>query len=251
MTKPETQAPWLSATLQQIDWGRPSATEAKVPAKTCEPTQRERDVVQVQIERGQKDPPLPKVTFYEDDHRWRWKPDHPDISTGLRLLSEAIGASDEAFGIGLLNQMASIAGRDGYMMSCMGDWMPDSMGEPMGDTMNFMVSMVKGIEPKDTLEAALAVQIAAIHVATMRQASRLSSHLHPDSYSVSERALNRLARTFAAQMDTLKKYRTGGEQKVTVQHVTVSDNAQAIVGDVSTGGGCDKKRSSGVGAGKK
>jgi len=26
---------------------------------------------------------------------------------------------------------------------------------------------------------------------------------------------------------TLKKYRTGGEQKVTVQHVSVNDNAQA------------------------
>ena len=34
----------------------------------------------------------------------------------------------------------------------------------------------------------------------------------------------------------------GGEQKVTVQHVTVSDNAQAIVGNVSTGGGDDGKK---------
>jgi hypothetical protein len=40
---------------------------------------------------------------------------------------------------------------------------------------------------------------------------------------------------------TLKKYRTGGEQKVTVQHVSVNDNAQAIVGNVSTGGGDGKK----------
>ena len=50
-----------------------------------------------------------------------------------------------------------------------------------------------------------------------------------------ERALNKLARAFLSQMETLKRYRTGGEQKVTVQHVTVSDNAQAIVGNVSTG----------------
>ena len=57
-----------------------------------------------------------------------------------------------------------------------------------------------------------------------------------------ERALNKLARTFAAQVETLKNYPTGGEQKVTVQHVTVSDNAQAIVGNVSTGGGDDGKK---------
>jgi hypothetical protein len=33
-------------------------------------------------------------------------------------------------------------------------------------------------------------------------------------------------------MEALKRYRTGGEQKVLVQHVTVSDGGQAIVGTV-------------------
>ena len=32
----------------------------------------------------------------------------------------------------------------------------------------------------------------------------------------------KLARTFSAQLDALKRYRTGGEQKVTVQHVSVN-----------------------------
>jgi hypothetical protein len=46
-------------------------------------------------------------------------------------------------------------------------------------------------------------------------------------------AFNKLARTYPAQMDALKRYRTGGEQqKVTVQHVSVNNGAQAIVGDV-------------------
>ena len=35
------------------------------------------------------------------------------------------------------------------------------------------------------------------------------------------------------QVEALKRYRTGGEQKVTVQHVTVNDGGQAIVGSVS------------------
>jgi hypothetical protein len=55
-----------------------------------------------------------------------------------------------------------------------------------------------------------------------------------------ERALNKLARTFTTQVQTLKRYRTGGEQKVTVQHVSVNDNAQAVVGNISTGG--DEKK---------
>jgi hypothetical protein len=34
-------------------------------------------------------------------------------------------------------------------------------------------------------------------------------------------------------MEALKRYRTGGEQKVTVQHVSVSEGGQAIVGNVT------------------
>ena len=37
-------------------------------------------------------------------------------------------------------------------------------------------------------------------------------------------------------METLKRYRTGGTQKVTVEHVTVNAGGQAIVGNVAAGG---------------
>ena len=33
-------------------------------------------------------------------------------------------------------------------------------------------------------------------------------------------------------MEALKRYRTGGEQKVTVQHVTVNEGGQAVIGNV-------------------
>jgi hypothetical protein len=53
-----------------------------------------------------------------------------------------------------------------------------------------------------------------------------------------ERAFNKLARIFAAQLEALRRYRTG-EQRVAVQHVTVKDGGQAIVGSVTRapGGG--------------
>jgi hypothetical protein len=46
-------------------------------------------------------------------------------------------------------------------------------------------------------------------------------------------AFNKLARTFAAQVEALRRYRSGGEQKMTVQHVHVAEGGQAIVGNVS------------------
>jgi hypothetical protein len=53
-----------------------------------------------------------------------------------------------------------------------------------------------------------------------------------------------LARTFAAQVEALKRYRSGGEQRMTVQHVHVAEGGQAIVGNVSA-------PAEGVGARKK
>jgi hypothetical protein len=46
-----------------------------------------------------------------------------------------------------------------------------------------------------------------------------------------------MLRTFVAQMEALKKYRTGGQQKMIVEHVNVNEGGQAIVGTVNQGGG--------------
>jgi hypothetical protein len=51
-----------------------------------------------------------------------------------------------------------------------------------------------------------------------------------------ERALNKLARTFAGQMETLKRYRSKGTQTVRVERVTVESGGQAVVGHVAEGG---------------
>ena len=102
-----------------------------------------------------------------------------------------------------------------------------------------MLAVVKGIEPRDQIEAMLGAQMAAVHNATMTFARRLAHAeiiLQQDS---AERAFNKLARTFSAQVELLKRYRSGGEQKVTVQHVHVAEGGQAIVGNVTPaqGGG--------------
>jgi hypothetical protein len=81
--------------------------------------------------------------------------------------------------------------------------------------LNFMLSVVKGIEPKDQVEAMLAAQMAAVHMATMTFARRLA-HVENIPQQDKERAFNKLARTFAAQVEALKRYRSRGEQTVRV-----------------------------------
>src|SRR5262249_55396424 len=109
--------------------------------------------------------------------------------------------------------------------------------------LNFMLSVVEGIKPKDQLETMLAAQMVAIHMATMGFARRLAHVETIQQQDSAERGLNKLARTYAMQLEALKRYRTGGEQKVTVQHVSVSEGGQAIVGNVTqeTGGTAPQK----------
>tara|TARA_R100000935_G_scaffold58751_1_gene97523 strand:+ start:289 stop:894 length:606 start_codon:yes stop_codon:yes gene_type:complete len=101
---------------------------------------------------------------------------------------------------------------------------------------NFLLSVVRGVQPKDELEAMLAVQMGAVHQATMMLARRLNHVDTIPQQDAAERALNKLARTYTTQMEALKRYRTGGQQKVTVEHVTVNQGGQAIVGAVVHGG---------------
>lgn len=147
--------------------------------------------------------------------------DHPDPAIGSVLLMDAFGTRDSAFLAGILDQLAN-AGTRGEDLDARG--------------VNFMLSLVEGVKPQDQVETMIAAQMAAVHVATMTMANRLAHVDNIPQQDGAERAFNKLARTFTTQIEALKRYRTGGEQKLTVKHVTVNDGGQAIVGNVTTGG---------------
>lgn len=164
-----------------------------------------------------RDKALPRWTVEKGDDGVRVTPDHPDQALATVRLMEAIGTDSQGFYVGIANQIAQATGAD--------------EGE-----INFMWETVKGLKPQDEAEAMLATQMAAIHLATMTYARRLQKAEFLPQSDHAGRTLNRLARTFTTQMETLKRYRRGGEQKVTVEHVHVHDGGQAIVGSVTKGG---------------
>lgn len=105
------------------------------------------------------------------------------------------------------------------------------------DERAFMLSIIQDLKPRDAIERMLAVQMVATHVATIRSGRWLAQSKHTRQTQAHCTGYNKLIRSFAAQVETLRKYRNGGEQKVTVQHVNVSDGGQAIVGNVQKAGG--------------
>lgn len=99
----------------------------------------------------------------------------------------------------------------------------------------FTAAMIAGAKPQDEIEAMLAAQMAAVHNAAMTFARRLATVENIPQQDSASRAFNQLARTFVAQVEALKRYRNGGQQKVTVEHVHVH-GGQAIVGNIERGG---------------
>lgn len=146
----------------------------------------------------------------------------PDMSTAAleSRLVKAVGSRDPDFLRGLLSQLIAAG----------------ELGRETDDyEVNFLLSVVEGVEPRDVAEAMLAAQMAMVHVASVRLARRFNRSVGiPQEESVGN-AFNKLMRTFTAQMEALTRYRTGGGQNVTVGHVSVSEGGQAIVGNVTQG----------------
>ncbi|WP_425987100.1 hypothetical protein [Brevundimonas sp. TWP1-2-1b1] len=105
------------------------------------------------------------------------------------------------------------------------------------DERHFLLSIVKDMAPRDPVERMLAVQMAATHVATIRAGRWMATADNLPQLEAHYTGFNKLARTFAAQVEALRKHRNGGKQVVLVQHVNVADGGQAIVGHVQAGGG--------------
>ncbi|UPK29217.1 hypothetical protein [Bradyrhizobium sp. 195] len=143
---------------------------------------------------------------------------HPDAQAGERLMAEALGAVDSDALHGILKQLmkASVI-----------------LKKPDEDNLAFMISMMKGIAPRDSLEAMLTAQMVSVHVATMRSACRLAFTENLSQQEGISRTLTRLARTFSAQMEALNRHRGNGERPITVQNLSVQDGGSAIVGNVT------------------
>ena len=112
-------------------------------------------------------------------------------------------------------------------------WDEDSHQWRMNEqTFNMVLTLVSAVKPKNELEAALAAQMAAVHLLTMKVTARAIKYDHDTRMAATA---GKLARTFAMQMETLQgmrgKRRTSRQTiKVTKelhQHVHYYDNRGA------------------------
>lgn len=104
--------------------------------------------------------------------------------------------------------------------------------------LNIALDGVAALAPRDGMEVMLCSQLVALHGQSMDFMRR--AILAEQTSEGVDSNVNRVAktlRTFATIAECLRTYRGGGQQKVTVEHVTVQAGGQAIVGTVNKGAG--------------
>jgi hypothetical protein len=115
--------------------------KTKALAKPYEPTTRERSALEAQYDRRRMHRPAPNVKISTTNSGSKISLNHADKPVGGLLLMEAFGTADPTFVEGMMGQLADVA----------------SNGQvPSEQELNFMLSVVNGIAPRDELEAMLA-----------------------------------------------------------------------------------------------
>jgi hypothetical protein len=134
---------------------------------------------------------------------------HADAA-GARLMN-ALGITD-----------LDLAGR--LVMQIMNATHLQSTNEPVSaESLNAALAAVTGIAPRDEAEAMLAAQMVGVHWLTMDLLRKANDPaLRNDAGNLAVKLL----RTFPAQLEALKRYRSAGEQRVVVQHQHVNVAAE-------------------------
>ena len=115
-------------------------------AKLPETTPEER-ALSAHIARRKQKRPSPRVKLVEKaGSSVELSADHPIPHLGTALIMESLGTADCDFYAGLLTQLANVGTQEKTL---------DERGT------NFMLAMVRGIGPKDEIEAMMAAQMAS------------------------------------------------------------------------------------------
>jgi hypothetical protein len=203
----------------------PHKPAAAQPTEKPQPTDAERAEVRDYIARVKAQGRRPLRFTVE---RRPGKPDrlnqinvHPDVA-GFRMMN-TLGTTSVDLADRLVSQILNATHLQ-------------SPNEPISEnTLNAALGAVAGIAPRDEAEAMLAAQMVGVHWTAMdllRQAGATDSRFH---FNDAGNMAVKLLRTYTAQLEALKRYRSSGEQRVVVQHQHVNVTADRAAVQVNGG----------------
>jgi hypothetical protein len=193
-------------------------TEAAAPAEKPEPTDAERAEVRDYIARVKARGRRPLRFTMEHQPGKPVRLDqinvHPDVA--LFRMMNTLGTTSVDLADRLVSQILNAT-----------HLQPSS--EPISEsTLNAALGAVAGIAPRDETEAMLAAQMVGVHWIAMDLLSQVGATGNRILFNDAGNLAVKLLRTYTAQLEALKRYRSAGEQRVVVQHVNVTADQAAV-----------------------
>ncbi|MCT2559369.1 hypothetical protein N0B51_10300 [Tsuneonella sp. YG55] len=135
----------------------------------------------------------------------------------------AVGSRSPAFGMTMLRQAHAALAQ-----------VPGTSADQRWAQFDALFDFLESVAPRDEREGMLAVQMFATHNAVMDCYRRAATPGQTcDMLDLHYKYAVKLGTLSLQQHAALDRHRGGGQQKITVEHVTVEAGGQAIVGDVS------------------
>jgi hypothetical protein len=192
---------------------------ASLPATESEPTEAEQVEIRALANRKKARRQAPRFAVQlQEDNQVQMSPDgvHADAA-GARLIN-AFGITNPDLAECLTAQIVNATH-------------VQPPGTPLSvDSLNAALAAVTGIGPRDEAEAMLATQMVGVHWLAMDLLSKAGSTNDRALLNDRGNLAVKLLRTYTTQIESLKRYRSAGEQRVVVQHQHVNVTAdQAAV----------------------
>lgn len=167
-----------------------------------------RPFIQEARERHKSRPASPGVVVTPTKESYRLEAPHRDLEAWEVQIADAFGTRSYSTICVFLDQLSEL---------CPTTFDGGSTRGPDALQLNAVLNIVNGVRPRNEMEAALALQMCAIHLMTMKMAAQGLAHGYVNP---SDAALTgKLARTFAQQMDTLNRVRGKvGKQSIKVRY---------------------------------
>lgn len=152
------------------------------------------------------------VTVDKDSGSYQVDSPHSDRNSWEAMICDALGTRSVSHAKTFLIQLTELCSkcwRDDQDEN--GAWYPDA------DELNMILNFVAGVKPRNEMQAALAAQMCAVHLMTMKVAgaAMVGWGVDPNMAGMA----GKLAHTFAIQCDAMSKLKGC---KVTRQHIKVS-----------------------------
>ena len=195
------------------------------PSERLPPTEREQRAIKRAAERYRaRAEPFAYGSQTAQTNKLDWRGKHDDDAGHLLTTIDTFGTASPEFAHHNIGRMAAV-------MRGRGEKLPSDMA------LNAGLAAVSGIGPQNEVEAMLATQMVGVHEVAMEMLTRAKLADTTDALERYGTLATKLLRTYTTQIGALAKLRRKGEQTVRVEHVHVYPGGQAIVGNVTQGGG--------------